>query len=47
VNIDVDKGVKLSDYTLMELEEYGLEYDELNDFKDNMGLLNTSNPTPN
>jgi hypothetical protein len=31
----------------MELEEYGLEHDELNDFEGNMGLLNTSNLASN
>jgi len=45
VNLDVDKGVKPNDYTFMELEEYGFEYDEPNDF--NMGLPNTLNPIPN
>ncbi len=47
MNLDVDKVMKPSDFTLMELEEYGLEHDEPNDSKGNMGLPNTSNPAPN
>jgi hypothetical protein len=47
LNLDVDKGMKPSDSTFMELEEYGLEHDELIDSEGNMGLPNTSNLVPN
>lgn len=47
MNLNVDKGVKPSDFTLMELEEYGLEHEEYDDSEGNMGLPNLSDPTSN